>query len=51
VVGVVFPSSTLLDSDTSPLSLRKQSVLLESLGLVLGQNHVAVLELAVLVFL
>lgn len=47
----MFPASTLLDAHLSPFILGQSSVLGHTLGVVLGEDHVAVLELAVLVLI
>ena len=51
MVGVVFPSTALLDTQSTPLSVAKSPGLGQALGLVLGKDHVPVLELTVQVLL
>lgn len=48
---VVLPASALLNSQVSPLKLRQSSVLGKVSCMILGENDVSVLELAVLVLL
>lgn len=51
VSGIVFPASALLNAKVSPLKLGQSAVLGKVSCVVLGQNHMSVLELSVLVLL
>jgi hypothetical protein len=51
VRSVVLPSSALLDTQVAPLELSQSSVLGEVSGVILGEDDVSVLVLAVLVLL
>lgn len=51
VESVVLPAATLLDTETSPFRLSHKTTFGQTLRNVLGQNHVTVLELGVLIFL
>jgi len=43
VNSIVFPTSTLLDTHTTPLRLRQQAALDHKLAKILGENYMAIL--------
>jgi hypothetical protein len=51
VAGIVVPTTTLLNTNATPFSLRERSVLGEALRHVFGQYDMSIFVFAILVFL